>query len=89
MLGSAEQVVFGHSHLEVEIDVAMLEKYRLPGNDQIPAELIQAGGETLVSVIHTLINSICNKITLTVVSLLRCHCYQLHIKFNPVSFSLG
>jgi hypothetical protein len=30
-------------------------------NDQIPVELIQAGGETLVSVIHKLINSIWNK----------------------------
>jgi hypothetical protein len=34
---------------------------KTPGSDQIPAELIQAGGETLVSVIHKLINSIWNK----------------------------
>jgi hypothetical protein len=31
------------------------------GNDQIPAELIQARGETLWSEIHKLINSIWNK----------------------------
>jgi hypothetical protein len=33
----------------------------LPGSDQIPAELSQAGGKTLLSVIHILINSIWNK----------------------------
>jgi hypothetical protein len=32
----------------------------LPGNDQIPAELIQAGGELLHSEVHELINSISN-----------------------------
>jgi hypothetical protein len=45
----------------VEIAIAKLEKYKSPGSDQIPAELIQAGGETLLSVIHKLINSVCNK----------------------------
>jgi hypothetical protein len=39
----------------------MVKKYISPGSAQIPAELIQAGGETLVSVIHKLINSIWNK----------------------------
>jgi hypothetical protein len=34
------------------------EKYKSLGSDQIPAELYQAGGETLVSVIHKLITSI-------------------------------
>jgi hypothetical protein len=33
----------------------------LPDSDQIPAEKIQAGGETLLSAIHKLINSIWNK----------------------------
>jgi hypothetical protein len=32
----------------------------LPGNDQIPAELIQVGVEKLLSAIHKLINSIWN-----------------------------
>jgi hypothetical protein len=49
------------SHLEVEIAIPKLKKYKSPGSDQIPAELIQAGNETLVSVIHKLITSIWNK----------------------------
>jgi hypothetical protein len=36
-------------------------KYKSPGNDQIPAELYQAGGEILLSVIHKFITSIWNK----------------------------
>jgi hypothetical protein len=35
--------------------------YKSPGSDEIPAELIQAGGEILCSKIHTLIDSILNK----------------------------
>jgi hypothetical protein len=35
--------------------------YKSSGSDEIPAELIKAGGETLRSVIHKLINSIWNK----------------------------
>jgi hypothetical protein len=35
--------------------------YKSPGSDQIPAELIQAGGEILHPKIHKLINSIWNK----------------------------
>jgi hypothetical protein len=58
---TTEPLVPGPSHLEVEIAVAKLKKYKLPGSDQIPAELIQAGGEILLSVIHKLINSILNK----------------------------
>jgi hypothetical protein len=33
----------------------------LLGSDQIPAELIQAGGKILLSAIHKLINSVWNK----------------------------
>jgi hypothetical protein len=47
--------------MEVEIAVARLKKYKSPGNDQIPAELIQAGGEILLSAIHKLVNSVWNK----------------------------
>jgi hypothetical protein len=46
--------VLGPSRLEVEISIANLEKYKSAGSDQIPAEMIQAGGETLVSAIHKL-----------------------------------
>jgi hypothetical protein len=38
-----------------------LKRYESPASDQIPAELIPAGGETLWSEIHELINSIWNK----------------------------
>jgi hypothetical protein len=54
-------LVPGPNHLEVEISVAKLKKYIFPGSDQIPVELYQAGGDTLVSVIHKLITSIGNK----------------------------
>jgi hypothetical protein len=57
----AEPLVPGPSRLEVEIAIATLKKYKSPGSDQIPAELIQAGGEMLLSAIHKLINSIWNK----------------------------
>jgi hypothetical protein len=40
----AEPLVPGPSSLEVEIAIAKLRKYKSPGSDQIPAELIQAGG---------------------------------------------
>jgi hypothetical protein len=57
----AEPLVPDPSRLEVEVAIAKLKKYKSPGSDQIPAELIQAGGEILLSVIHKLINSVWNK----------------------------
>jgi hypothetical protein len=39
-----------------EIAIAKLKRFKSPGSDQIPAELIQAGGEILCSKIHKLIN---------------------------------
>jgi hypothetical protein len=38
-----------------------LKKYKSPGSDQIPAELIQVGSEVLLAAIHNLINSVWNK----------------------------
>jgi hypothetical protein len=58
---TAEPLVPGPSRLEVEIAIVELKKYKSPGSDQIPAELIQAGGEILLSAIHKLINSVWNK----------------------------
>jgi hypothetical protein len=58
---TAEPLVPGPSLLEVEITVTNLKKYKSPGSDQIPAELIQAGGEILLSAVHKLINSVWNK----------------------------
>jgi hypothetical protein len=45
----------------VEIAIAKLKKYKLPRSGQIPAELIQAGGQILLPAIHKLINSVWNK----------------------------
>jgi hypothetical protein len=58
---TAEPLVLGPSLPEVEIAIAKLERYKLPGSVQIWAELIQARGETLLSAIHELNNSIWNK----------------------------
>jgi hypothetical protein len=41
--------------------IEKLKRYKSPGIDQIPAELIQAGGNTLGSEIHKPINCIWNK----------------------------
>jgi hypothetical protein len=41
---TAEPLVPVPSRLEFEIAIAKLKKYKFPGSDQIPAELIQAGG---------------------------------------------
>jgi hypothetical protein len=50
---TAESLVYGPSCLEVEIAISKLKKYGSPGSDQISAELIQAGGETLLTASHT------------------------------------
>jgi hypothetical protein len=57
---TTEPLVPGPNHLEVEFAIAELKKYKSLGSDQILAELIQTGGETVLSAIHKLINSICN-----------------------------
>jgi sorting nexin-29 len=49
----------------VEIAIGKLKSYKSPGTDNIPAELIEAGGETLYSEIHRLIRCIWNKEELT------------------------
>jgi hypothetical protein len=58
---SAEPLVPDLSPFEVEIAIAKLRRYISPDKDQIAAELIQAGGETLQSETHKLINCIWNK----------------------------
>jgi hypothetical protein len=58
---TAEPLVSCPSRFEVEIVIAELKKYKSPGSDQISAELIQAGGEILLSAIHKLVNSVWNK----------------------------
>jgi hypothetical protein len=61
---TAEPLVPDPSPFEVAIAIAKLKNYKSPDSDQIPAELIQAGGETLRSEIHKLINSLWNKVEL-------------------------
>jgi hypothetical protein len=48
--------------LKCEIAIEKLKRHKLPGIDQIPAELIQAGGNTLRSEIYKLINSVWNSV---------------------------
>jgi hypothetical protein len=57
----AEPLVPHPGHFDVETAIVKLKKYKSPGNDQIPAELIQAGSETIQFKIYELINSISNK----------------------------
>jgi hypothetical protein len=56
----AKPLIPDPSHPEAETAIAKLKKYKSPGSEQILAEMIQAGGRTLVFVIHKLINSIWN-----------------------------
>ena len=58
---TAETLVLEPSDFEFEMAIEKLERYKLSGTDQIPAELIKAGGITTCSEIHKLINYICNK----------------------------
>jgi hypothetical protein len=58
---TTEPLVPEPSLVEVEIAIGKLKSYKYPGTDNIPAELIKAGGETLYSEIHRLICCIWNK----------------------------
>jgi hypothetical protein len=54
----AEPFVSQPSASEAEVAIGKLKNYRPPGFDQIPAELIQVGGEILRSEIYKLIKLI-------------------------------
>ena len=58
---TAEPPVPEPSAFEVEMAIENLRSHKSPGIDQIPAELIKAGGRTLRSAIHKLIIFIWNK----------------------------
>jgi hypothetical protein len=53
--------IINPSPFEVEVAIAKSKRYKSPGSNQIPAELIQAGSDILHSKIHKLITSIWNK----------------------------
>jgi hypothetical protein len=55
---TAEPFVPKSSAPEVKFPAGKLKSYKSPGFDHIPAELIQAGGETLGSEIHKLIKMV-------------------------------
>ena len=55
---TAEPLVPEASAFEVEMATEKLKSHKLPGIDQIPAELIKAGGRTISSEIHKLINPV-------------------------------
>jgi hypothetical protein len=52
---TAEPLVSEPSLVEVQIAIGNFKSYKSPGTENIPAELIKAGGETLYSEIHRLI----------------------------------
>jgi hypothetical protein len=57
---TAEPLVHDLTRFEVVIAIVKLKKHKLPGSDRIMPKLIKAGGETLLSEIHKIINSIWN-----------------------------
>jgi hypothetical protein len=56
---TAESLVSGPSHLEVEIAIEKLKRYKSPGSVRTVAKLFGAGGETLLSSINVLILFLC------------------------------
>jgi len=63
---TAEPLVPEPSACEFEMAIEKLKRQKSPRTEQIPAELIKAGGRTIRSEIHELINSIWNKEELSV-----------------------
>jgi hypothetical protein len=58
---TVEPLVPEPSALEVELAIDKLNNHKSPGIDQMPAELIKAGGRTIRGEIHKIIISIWNK----------------------------
>jgi len=54
---TAEPLVHEPSASEVELAIDKLKSHKSPGIDQIPAEMIKAGGRTICLEIHKLITS--------------------------------
>ena len=62
---TAEPLVPEPSALEAELAIEKLKSHKSPGIDQIPAELIKAGGSAIRGAIHKLFIAIWNKEELT------------------------
>jgi len=62
---TAEPLVAKPSAFEFELAIGKLKRHKSPGIDEIPAELIKAGGGTICGEIHKLITSIWKKEKLT------------------------
>jgi len=60
-INTAEPLVPLPSAFEIEMAIGKLQRHKSPGTDEIPAELMKAGGRTIHSGIHNLMNSIWNK----------------------------
>ena len=60
-IDTAEPLVPEPSAFEVQMATGKLKTHKSPSIDQMPAELIKAGGRTIRSDIYELINSIWNK----------------------------
>jgi hypothetical protein len=80
------------SPFEVEIAITKLKTFELPGIHQVSPDLIQAGGEMLLSEIHKFTHSVWNKEKLpqqckqsVIVYQVTNHCYQLHTKLYQMS----
>jgi len=55
---TAEPLVLEPSAFEFEMAIEKLKRYKSPGTDQIPTEMIKAGGRIIHSEILQFINSI-------------------------------
>jgi hypothetical protein len=55
---TAEPLITQPSDFEFEVGIEQLKRHQSLGTDQIPAELIKAGGRTISTEIRTIINSI-------------------------------
>jgi len=58
---TAEPLVPERSAFEVEMNIEKIKRHKLPGFDQIPADLIKAEGRKIRYEIHKFINSVWNK----------------------------
>ena len=57
----SSQKIYNKFREEIEITVASLKKRKSAGVDNIPEELVQAGGETMIDIL----TKICNRIRRT------------------------